>query len=209
MNDCTVILADGNFPSSEHLLDSLKNAAHLVCCDGAAAHVLAIRTPDAIVGDMDTLCPELQEKFAAIIHREKEQETNDLCKAFRFCLARGWRNMEILGATGGREDHMLGNLGQLVSFSREIPDIRMLTDHGEFSVAWQSGDFESFPGQAVSIFAPVSGTEITSAGLKYPMQNLRIDFWWQATLNEALADSFQLDFPAGFPVLIFKRYRKS
>ena len=44
-----------------------------------------------------------------------EQETNDLNKAFRYCLANGWTDIVILGATGKREDHTLGNIGLLMA----------------------------------------------------------------------------------------------
>ncbi len=207
-NNYTVILADGTFPVTEKPLQLLKNAAHIVCCDGAAANFISGRRPDAVVGDMDTLAPELKEYFADIIHTESEQETNDLSKAFRYCLKQGWRNIVILGATGGREDHTLGNIGLLIDFSKIEPDILMVTDDGEFSVAHESGDFSAVPGQAVSIFAPFACTEVTSAGLKYPMNNLKLDSWWRATLNETLGSTFHLDFTSGHPLLIFKAHKQ-
>ncbi len=203
--DLTVILADGTFPASGYCLKLLAEASYLVCCDGAAAHAAEVRMPDAIVGDMDTLSDDLQKRFASIIHREAEQETNDLCKAFRFCLEKGFRRIVILGATGGRDDHTLGNLGHLVDFASEIPDISMITDDGEFSVLRHSpAVLDSFAGQKVSIFAPFAGTAVTSSGLKYPLKGLRLSRWWQGSLNESLADRFSLQFTGGEALLLFR-----
>ncbi len=200
-----VILADGAFPESAYCLDLLRHAEYLVCCDGAAAHVANIRMPDAIVGDMDTLDEALQRRFESIIHRESEQETNDLCKAFRFVLAKGFRHIVILGATGKREDHTLGNLGHLTDFAREIPDIRIVTDNGEFIALLTSpATVNSFTGQKISIFSTNPATAITSKGLKYPLKSLKLTSWWQGTLNEAESESFTLEFTPASPLLLFK-----
>ncbi len=200
-----VILADGAFPESAYCLDLLRNAEYLVCCDGAAAHVANIRMPDAIVGDMDTLSTEWQKRFEPIIHRESEQETNDLCKAFRFVLAKGFKNIVILGATGKREDHTLGNLGHLTDFARKIPDTRIVTDHGEFIALLNSpAEVSSFAGQQISILSTNPVTEITSKGLKYPLNLLKLTSWWQGTLNEAESDRFTLEFTPASPLLLFK-----
>lgn len=58
------------------------------CCDGAANTYLRFgKMPAAIVGDGDSLLPEIKERYVHLIHRETEQDTNDLSKAFRFCLS--------------------------------------------------------------------------------------------------------------------------
>ena len=57
--------------------------------------------------------------YTALIHRETEQETNDLSKAFRYCLKRGWKKLFILGATGKREDHTMGNISLLSDYQAQ------------------------------------------------------------------------------------------
>ena len=110
-HDFTVIIAAGDFPSSPEALWYLKNATNIVACDSAAAILVAHNyTPDFIVGDMDSLDKSIAEFFQGKIYQEKEQETNDLSKAFRFCLKNKMTNFFILGAPGKREDHTLGNL---------------------------------------------------------------------------------------------------
>ncbi|MCF0234390.1 MAG: thiamine diphosphokinase, partial [Thermoguttaceae bacterium] len=106
----TVILADGDFPTSPAALKIFEEAEYLCCCDGATAKALAAdRIPDAIVGDLDSLSPELRERFADRTHQITEQETNDLSKAFYYCASIERFDVDILGAVGRREDHMLGN----------------------------------------------------------------------------------------------------
>jgi len=201
----TAILAAGDFPTAPRPLALLDAAEEIVCCDGAADALLRYgREPDFVVGDLDSLSERVRERLSGRLRRVEEQETNDLAKAFRFCRARGCGNIVILGATGKREDHTLGNLAHLIDFAEELPGIEIVTDHGVFSAALHSGEFRSFPGEKLSFFAVDPETTVTSAGLKYPMRELRLRRWWQATLNEALSDTFSLEFPPGRRLLIYR-----
>ena len=205
--DTTVILANGTFPSSQRPLEILRSAARVVCCDGAAAACLAAGfLPEVVIGDLDSLPKNLIERLSERIVHVSEQETNDLNKAFRYCLEHGWDSIVILGATGKREDHTLGNLSLLVDFSEKISDISMVTDDGEFIVLRHSGTCSCRCGQQISIFAMEPGTHIESMGLKYPLNGLAPTRWWQATLNEALGDTFSLHFPDNHPLLIYKAF---
>ena len=199
----TVILADGDFPVHPVPLAILQHARRVVCCDGAAVKLLdAGREPDWIVGDLDSLPAALRTRFAARLAADAGQETNDLTKAIRFCAARGWNDWTILGATGGREDHTLGNLALLAEHARGIPGAALVTDTGRFTVLFASGRVASRAGQQISVFSFDPATAITSRGLRYPLERLRLTRWWQATLNEALGPAFELAFDGG-PLLVY------
>lgn len=204
MKGGTVILANGDFPASPHSLGILQEAERVVCCDGAAQALLAHGIePDAVIGDLDSLNDELKERLCGRIIHVAEQDTNDLNKAFRYCLSKGWLDIIILGATGKREDHTLGNISLLADFAKQVPAIRMVTDYGLFLPMLASGTISCTPGQQVSIFALEADTPIVSHGLKYPLNGLAPRRWWEATLNEALGDSFTLEFPKGKSLLLF------
>ena len=205
--DITVILANGTFPSSPRPLDILKQATRVICCDGAAVACLEHGIlPDAVIGDLDSISSETRERLKDVIVHVTEQDTNDLNKAFRFCMERGWRGIVILGATGKREDHTLGNISLLVDFAEKAPGVSMVTDDGEFIVMRRSGSCACRVGQQISIFALEPETYIESTGLKYPLNGLAPKRWWQATLNEALGESFSLQFPDNHPLLIYKAF---
>ena len=200
----TLILADGDFPRHSYPLSLLEQAERIVCCDGAALSLLKYgREPDLIAGDLDSLPAELKEKLAQKIVHYSEQESNDLSKAFRCCMEKNWRNITILGATGKREDHTLGNLSLLAEYAAKVPQIRLVTDHGIFSVASGDCEFISEPGQQISLIAIDPGTEVTARGLKYPLEKLHLSMWWQGTLNEALGSSFQLHISPGCRLLVY------
>ena len=201
----TVILANGTVPLHTIPLDAIRTATRVICCDGAADKLIPLgREPDWIVGDLDSLSDAARKLYAARIVEDLDQERNDLTKAFKLCLKNRWREIVVVGATGGREDHTLGNLSLLVDFARQL-DLILLSDTGLFTPLRESAALATVPGQPISIFSFDPKCAITSTGLKYPLSNARLNRWWQATLNEALASSFQLDFDGG-PLLVFQGY---
>ena len=186
-----VILADGEFPTADIPLQILREAKYLCCCDGAATKAIAQGfMPDAIVGDGDSLTPEFKTRYAAIIHQESEQDDNDLTKATRFCIAKGFRRIAYLAATGKREDHTIGNIFLLPRYVQQFgitPEI--YTDHGWFSVINGTTELPSFPGQQVSIFN-ISGKKVEGEGFTWPPYTY--NELWQGTLNEAKSDRILL-----------------
>ena len=201
----TVILANGAFPTGAAALGALRAAARVVCCDGAADKLLASgMEPSWIVGDGDSVSAEVRERFADRCRFVAEQETNDLSKAFRFCFSQGWCDIVILGATGGREDHTLGNLSLLADFAQEA-DVRLLTDLGVFTPLTASAQLESTAGQQVSLIACDAGMRVSAEGLKYPVRGLALSRWWQGTLNEACGASFKVSFENGV-LLVYQTF---
>ena len=201
-----VVVADGSFPVHKVPLGFLAEADIIVCCDGSAGKVVGAGfIPNAIVGDMDSLTYELKERFSDRIYEEKEQETNDLTKAVRWCRTAGYNEIIIIGATGMREDHTIGNISLLAEYMGEIK-VKMVTDYGIFIPINDSCIVDCVAGQQVSIFSMGEDTVISSDGLKYPLKERVLKNWWEATLNEAVADSFRITFSGG-PVIIYLNHQ--
>ncbi|NLF93876.1 MAG: thiamine diphosphokinase [Oligosphaeraceae bacterium] len=200
----TVILAHGDFPQRPAVQHYLFAAQRIICCDGAAVDLLQFGLqPDLVVGDLDSLPAELDGQLPGRLVRVSEQESNDLSKALRYCLSRGWTNLLILGATGKREDHTLGNISLLADFCVQAPELKIISDYGQFLAVQGRRTIPCQAGQQVSIFSLHPDTAITSSGLRYPLQEMRLTRWWQATLNEACGSSFTLDFSGPGPLLLF------
>ncbi len=201
----TALLANGCFPTHPEALGALRAAERIVCCDGAADNLIAAGLePDWIVGDLDSLSEASRRRFAGRAVRVGEQESNDLSKAFRFCVTHGWTELTVLGATGLREDHTLANLSLLADFAREA-SVVALTDTGVFVPLLAPARLAAAVGQQISLFALESGTRVSGEGFKYPLRDLCLRRWWQAALNEAAADAVELTFQGG-PLLVFLKY---
>lgn len=203
----TVILADGNYPTHEVPLKHLHEADLIVCCDGAAEKLVAHGLePGIIIGDLDSVSPDLKRRYEKILVPDADQETNDLTKAVNWCVVQGINEVVILGATGIREDHTLGNISLLADYNRSIKST-ILTDTGSFMVYDHSVTVSSRAGQQVSLFSIDPTLTVTSSGLRYPLNNLRLNSWWRGTLNEAKGESFRLEFAEG-QIIVFMEHTK-
>ena len=174
-----VILAAGAFPKkggeARRILDS---AERVVCCDSAADAFRRNcgREPFAVVGD----CDSVKGRFGNVV-RVEEQDTNDLAKAVRFCREKGIGNLVILGATGKRDDHSLGNIFRALDFAIDV-----VTDYGWFTVLEGTKTYRVKPGSGVSVFAVDPETEMTSKGLKWPLDGVKFENLYCATLNRTV-----------------------
>ena len=185
-----VILANGEYPTHVLPLKILEEAKFVVCCDGAAnEYILRGHTPDIIIGDGDSLSPENKTRFSDIIHHIADQETNDQTKAVHFLQEKGYQRIAIVGATGKREDHTLGNISLLLDYMKSGMEVRTVTDYGVFIPASGTQTFVSHTGQQISIIN-FGAKGLKGEGLVYPLSDFTN--WWQGTLNEATSNRFTI-----------------
>lgn len=185
-----VVVAGGDYPTSEQALQVLHNAPYVVCCDGAADRYIATGSvPDAIVGDGDSISAYNRTKYATRLHIVAEQETNDQTKAVCFLLEQDKRRIAIVGATGRREDHTIGNISLLIEYARAGAQVRSFTDHGVFIPCNGDTTLKCRKGQQVSIFA-ITAKNLSAEGLLYPIYDFTN--WWQGTLNECTGEQFTI-----------------
>lgn len=218
-----IILADGEYPTAKYPLELIKNADIIICCD-ASVEKLKGRVPNYIVGDMDSLNQEYYKKYNSIIHKSSCQETNDLTKAFSFALGlvpdKDKCKIHILGSTGKREDHSLGNISLLAEYANSIGEeilpfnnkmeanveVDMVTDFGVFTPYLDTFTKECSIGQQISIFSFDNSLKLCSKGLKYSTDDVVFDYWWKATLNEAVENKYTLTFNHTSCILVFECY---
>ena len=205
-----VIVGNGQFPKKEYPLYLLESADYVVCCDGALDTYLRhfsgrnLRRPDVVVGDMDSLSKKTAERFRDIAVKIDEQETNDQSKAFHYILEHfpDVDTIHILGATGKREDHTIGNLSLLMEYAREMGRqdcgrtvfVDIVSDWSTAFAITDSCTLDVGEGRSVSIICPDNSLNIKSEGLVWPTDNVVFDNLWQATLNRASADRISLTF---------------
>lgn len=199
----TVIIANGQYPTHPTPLSYIERASFIVCCDGAANEFIEIGgIPNAIVGDCDSISEENSIRFADILYPNNDQETNDLTKSVHFCVEKGMRDIIIVGGTGKREDHTLGNISLLAEYVN-IAKVVMVTNWGVFTPINSTTQFKSFNGEQVSIFS-IDRVNITTQNLKYQLSNRILSNWWEGSLNESLEDSFTIQ--TNGRVIVFQSY---
>ncbi|MEG2349143.1 MAG: thiamine diphosphokinase [Hungatella sp.] len=169
--------------------------------------------PTVIVGDFDTVKPSVLLKYQQLpdviweIHKP-EKDATDTELAVHTAIRMGAASITILGATGGRIDHMLGNIHLLdCALQRNIPafildahnKIYLLKEGKTFHRADTFGTYISFLPLTEAI------TGITLTGFKYPLTEKNITIGQEAGLcisNELLGDLAQITFHSGILICI-------
>lgn len=223
-----VIIGNGDFPRTEYPRYLIATADHIVCCDGALSTWLRSaekifgekRLPDVIIGDMDSLSPTLQKRYADRIVHVSEQDFNDQTKALRYVLE-NWADVDtihFIGSSGKREDHTIGNFSLLMEYAKALSgkwtgkdflsrcmaralapwsgkdiSIDAVTDWSTAVAVTDSCELAVGTGRKVSIICADNSLTIKSEGLEWPTGEVVFDNLWKATLNRAVDDVVKLD----------------
>lgn len=205
----TILLANGAFPTATEALLLLNNwieAPHtrfLACCDGAVNNLQAYtsRLPDIVVGDLDSVSSDLREQLSERIIHIAEQDTNDLTKTMKHLThTLGKKRITMLGITGKRDDHMLGNIAWLTYYAPWVDELVAVTDTGYFRLITEDSSLEVSIGQQISLFS-FGGGAISTSGLHWELKDTSLPYLWSGTLNRA--DQETIEIRTQHPLLVF------
>lgn len=154
----------------------LRPEDYIVAADGGARHALALGCRlNAVVGDLDSLAPELIEDLAArdveLVRYPVTKNQTDLELAIEFALQQGAEEVLLVGAVGGRLDQTLANL--LILAQRTWPVQLTIIEGNQLAQLLRPGQtlvLQAHPGDTVSAL-PLSDTVtgITYTGMSYPL----------------------------------------
>lgn len=178
----------------------------------AAADALGL-APDYVVGDFDTADGALMEKYKKMPHivwevhkPEKDETDTELARSCAVSLGCG--EIAFLGATGGRLDHLIGNIHALYDCMQRGIDAYIvdaqnklyLLDEGKtFCKGRQWGKYVSF----IPYTEQVCG--ITLRGFRYPLTERDIRRGEEVGLcisNEVIEDRATLQFEEGILICV-------
>ncbi len=180
-----ITLVGGGELGPDDLKLALSRAPVLVAADGGAGAALrAGHMPVAVIGDFDSLSPEMRAGIAKDrLFPIEEQTSTDFDKALRNIAA---PVVLAVGFLGGRVDHQLGALNTLVRHA-DRPCILIGAQEVIFHVPPRL-TVSLVPGDIVSLF-PMARVCGRSVGLEWPIDGLVLEPGGRiGTSNRALGD---------------------
>ena len=201
-----VIIGGGNINTSfaKEFIDRLdKSSLSIMACDSGYENCLAIGLePDIVIGDFDSISREAYEKLqhsnAEVIKLNPVKDDTDIEAAVNIAIHKTsfGEFIYILGGTGKRLDHFLGNVNLLgmgclkqrkVVIVDEYNYIQMISA-GQVLNLSREGEGAQF-GHYVSIF-PYGGkaTGVTMTGFKYPLENATIEGFNTLTVSNEITE---------------------
>jgi len=181
-------------------------AEPLFAADGGANHLgrIGLR-PAAVVGDLDSITPGIRAWLGEerMVHRP-DQDRTDLDKALVYALDElGLERLTILGATGGRLDHAVGNLGLLAG--RALGDrLRFLDADHEVVAVRGEAVLAAAARETWSFFTFDPAVRVSLDGVKWPVTDVALDLAGKPSIsNEAVSKSVTVRSTGG-PVVVMR-----
>ncbi len=170
-----VLFANGELKTTEWLKAFLREDDFLVAVDGGLNHLEALKlAPALLIGDLDSVTPaqvgRAQASGAEIQRYPPAKDETDLELALLAARERGFAEIVVVGALGGRLDQTLGNLSLLLLPQLEGCSVRFEDGRDEVFVIRNSAEICGQPGDVVSLL-PLWGevTGVVTTDLAYPL----------------------------------------
>lgn len=192
------LVANGEILIDSKIHPLLKQFSYIIAVDGGLKHCDRMEiTPNLIIGDLDSIPPDLLTKYAHIpIHKYpvKKDET-DIELAVNQALKLKPESVTLFGALGKRTDHTLSNL----FLASRYPDLmKIQTEWEVISFAKSQKFIICFPGQVVSLYPlgiPARG--VTTHGLEWELRDATLNQDFVSQSNVCLGEGFTISVAEG------------
>lgn len=142
----------------------------LIAADGAANLLYDLEIlPEYIVGDLDSVLPEVIEAMRETteIIVEVDQDINDFEKALRFAQQMLWKRVLVTGIHGGDLEHTLNNWSVLMRYGVNM-DIIAIDGERIGMPLYGSTSYKSDMDEIISLIPQPEAT-LTTRGLAWPL----------------------------------------
>lgn len=177
-----VLIVSGGDPPPRRLLKAKASQAELlIAADKGAWYCLkaGIR-PGLVVGDMDSLPPEVLDELTSlgieILRLERDKDETDTQVALEEAIRRGARAITILAALGTRFDHSLANVQLLTKAHAAGVTCSIITRHQELFIV--QGTYTLVDAQGCTIsFLPLDSVVkgITLRGFVFNLKDAEME----------------------------------
>ncbi len=203
----TVVVVAGGDPPAPEEIARLPADPIVVAADAGLDHALAAGlTPAVAVGDMDSVSSEAlataEQSGTRIERHPPDKDQTDLELALGLA-ARLADRIIVIGAAGGRLDHLIGNLSVLASPQWSGVDIEAWLGDARAVVAHGHRTLEVDVGATVSLFALGGPARATTTGLSWPLNDELLEpLTSRGVSNQATNASPQLSVTEGVVMAI-------
>lgn len=156
---------------------SLSDYDMIACTDGAFHYLKKMKFPldqlDFISGDFDSHKIEGEIIHQSGIYNFKiietpDQNKTDFHKALEIIIEKGFENVDVFGASGGEQDHFLGNLSVAFFFKNKIT-LKFFDEYSSYFFIPKEFSISGVKGKMISLMPFPIAKNIITKGLKWPL----------------------------------------
>lgn len=161
-------------PGEEYSFFTPSEGDYIICADRGYTYARKLGiVPAFLLGDFDSIEEPLPEGIPREIFPAEKDET-DLQLAIRHALSKGFREMYVLGAIGGRVDHFLGNIG-LIKWAKDRGGVLSMEDADTYICpVFDEAVFEKRPNRYFSVLPFYGDAVVSVSGTKYTATRAKI-----------------------------------
>lgn len=191
------IILNGKIKDYDYIKDIINknNYDYIICADGGANHSYKMGIiPDYIIGDLDSISSEIIDfykskdvKFEKFPSKKDETDT-EICIYLASKL--NAKEIDFIGALGGRIDHMIANINLLYYVRSKGIFTRIISEKEDIYIAIDeeisiNGDI----GDTISVI-PLNGDAkgVTLKQLEYPLNNYNMKFSVPLGISNVMLD---------------------
>ena len=205
-----LMVAAGDKPSKEIFYKYLNSCDKTIAIDKGTEVFLEYGiTPDYAVGDFDSINKNLKKELENINNlqypSEKDYTDSDIAINLAFKLQA--TEIIMLGMTGGRLDHLFGNIGLLNKCLKNNIKAYIVDEHSEVSLIDKSSVFKGKRCDIISFYAfSDEVNNLTIKNAKYPLEDYLLEsFESLCNSNEFLDDEIEVSFSSGKLLVIYSK----
>lgn len=184
---------------------SFTKADFVIACDAGYIHAQrADIVPDVIIGDFDSYLGDLP-GGVEIIRTKPEKDDTDTMMALKLAIRRGYRRIMLVGALGGRIDHMLANISLIAFAATKGVDLQIVDGHHQiFAVRDGKRRVPRSSWRNLSVFAfDTECTGVTLRGVKYPLEGAVLtNTFALGVSNEFTEDIAEISVESGILIVV-------
>ncbi len=168
-----VIVGAAKINDGEMLKKNIFYDDYVIGADAGYRRLLDLGiTPDLIVGDFDS--SDTPEVDVDVITLSPIKDCTDTEFAVEKAVEKGFTEILVLGATGGRLDHTFANFALLGDFKRKGINIILLDEKHKIYTLKDESHCVQKSKRYLSVFALGSYAEVTLDGVFYPLNKYRL-----------------------------------
>lgn len=184
---------------------SFTKADFVIACDAGYIHAQrADIVPDVIIGDFDSYLGDLP-GGVEIIRTKPEKDDTDTMMALKLAIRRGYRRIMLVGALGGRVDHMLANISLIAFAATKGADLQIVDGHHQiFAVRDGKRRVPRSSWRNISVFAfDTECTGVTLRGVKYLLEGAVLtNTFALGVSNEFTEDIAEISVESGILIVV-------
>lgn len=202
------IISNGDITDITYFKDVFSKYEMIISADGASNKLRLIDiVPNYILGDLDSIDLEtlayFESKSVEFMKFNPEKNFSDTHICIDFLIKRGYKEIDVYGALGGRWDHSIANVGLMYYAYEKCVDLSLIDRYDSARICGIGEHIsKKKENQCFSIFAVFEDAIVSLKGVKYPLNEYSLSRGESIGLSNEYVEDCKITIKKGSAIVI-------